>query len=108
MQYEDIVFRCRNAVNSTGTVSYTHLDVYKRQEQPSNTSGNGSEQQSGSASDGDKTHDLTTIEGYLAQFGLTQDFLKTPSFTRFNGNRNLSTQQISGINVYQSAERRCV
>ena len=75
-----------------------------QQEQPSNTSGNGSEQQSGSASDGDKTHDLTTIEGYLAQFGLTQDFLKTPSFTRFNGNRNLSTQQISGINVYQSAE----
>lgn len=75
-----------------------------QQEQPSNTSGNGSEQQSGSTSDGDKTHDLTTIEGYLAQFGLTQDFLKTPSFTRFNGNRNLSTQQISGINVYQSAE----
>lgn len=75
-----------------------------QQEQPSNTSGNGSEQQSGNTSDGNKTHDLTTIEGYLAQFGLTQDFLKTPSFTRFNGNRNLSTQQISGINVYQSAE----
>lgn len=60
------------------------------------------EQQSGSTSDDEKTHDLTTIEGYLAQFGLTENFLKTPSFTRFNGSKNLSTQEITGINVYQS------
>jgi len=50
------------------------------------------------------TSDLTTIPGYLASFGFTEDDLKLPNFTRFDADTVIDTGEVEGVNVYVSVQ----